>query len=93
MARVGRIFLAGVLVLLPLAVTVVLVGWVVSLLSAYVGPKSWFGQALVALGLRVNDDAVAPYVIGLLFMAAAVFVIGLLVENRVGGGSAVRLTS
>jgi uncharacterized membrane protein len=83
-ARIGRIFLAGVLVLLPLAVTVVLIGWVVSLLVTYAGPKSWFGHLLVSLGLQVNDDAVAPYALGLLLVAGAVFLIGLLVEHRVG---------
>ncbi|NOT41521.1 MAG: DUF502 domain-containing protein [Alphaproteobacteria bacterium] len=84
MARVGRIFLAGVLVLLPLAVTVALIAWVVSLLVTYAGPSSWFGRALVSVGLQVNEDAVAPYVIGLLLVVGTVFVIGLLVEHRVG---------
>ena len=84
MARLGRIFLAGVLVLLPLAVTVALIGWVVSLLVTYAGPKSWFGRVLVSVGLQVNEDAVAPYVIGLLLVVGAVFVIGLLVEHRAG---------
>jgi uncharacterized membrane protein len=94
MARIGRIFLAGVLVLLPLAVTVALIGWVVSLLATYAGPKSWFGRALVSAGLQVNEDAVAPYAIGLLLVVGAVFLIGLLVEHRAGtwlGGAFDRL--
>jgi uncharacterized membrane protein len=84
MARIGRIFLAGVLLLLPLAVTVALIAWVVSLLVTYAGPKSWFGRVLVSAGLQVNEDAVAPYVIGLLLVVGAVFLIGLLVEHRAG---------
>ncbi|MFM9863518.1 MAG: DUF502 domain-containing protein [Micropepsaceae bacterium] len=83
-ARIGRILLAGVLVLLPLVVTVGFIAWVVSLLVTYAGPKSWFGRVLVSAGLQVNEDAVAPYVIGLLLVVGAVFVIGLLVEHRVG---------
>jgi uncharacterized membrane protein len=83
-ARIGRIFLAGVLVLLPLAVTVGLIGWVVSLLVAYAGPKSWFGRVLVSAGLQVNEDAVAPYLIGLLLVLVTVFLIGLLVEHEIG---------
>jgi uncharacterized membrane protein len=84
MARVGRIFLAGVLVLLPLAVTVGVIAWVVSLLVTYAGPNSWFGRVLVSVGLRVDDDAVAPYAIGLLFVLGIVFLIGLLVEHEIG---------
>jgi uncharacterized membrane protein len=84
MKRLGQIFLAGVLGLLPLAVTVGLIGWVVSLLVTYAVPNSWFGRVLVSVGLRVDDDAVAPYAIGLLFVLGIVFLIGLLVEHEIG---------
>jgi len=83
-ARIGRIFLAGVLMLLPLAVTVAVIAWAVSLLVTYAGPSSWFGRLLVSVGLRVDDDAVAPYAIGLLFVLGIVFLIGLLVEHEIG---------
>jgi uncharacterized membrane protein len=84
MGRIARIFLSGVLVLLPLAVTVAVIAWVVSVLVTYAGPESGFGRILVSVGLTFNDDAIAPYVIGLAFVVAAIFLIGLLVEHRVG---------
>lgn len=84
MARIGSIFLAGVLLLLPLAVTVAVVAWVTSLLATYVGPNSWFGRLLVSVGLSVNDDVVAPYAVGLLLVLGLIFLLGILVEHGVG---------
>lgn len=85
MAHIGRIFLSGILVLLPLTVTVAVIGWVVSLLVTYAGPNSWFGRLLVSVGLRVNDDGLVPYAIGLLLVLGIIFLIGLLVEHEIGG--------
>jgi uncharacterized membrane protein len=82
--RIARIFLTGILVLLPLAVTVAIIAWVVSLLITYAGPNSGFGRFLVSLGLTLNDDSVAPYVLGLLLVVGAIFLIGFLVEHRIG---------
>jgi uncharacterized membrane protein len=83
-SRIARIFLTGVLVLLPLAVTVAVIAWVVSVLVAYAGPDSGFGRILVSVGLTFNDDSVAPYVLGLALVVASIFLIGLLVEHRLG---------
>lgn len=94
MARIGRIFLAGVLVLLPLAVTVGVIAWVVSLLVTYAGPNSGFGRLLVSVGLGVSDDAFAPYAIGLLLVLGVIFLFGLFVEHEIGtwlGGAVDRL--
>lgn len=84
MARIGHIFLAGVLLLLPLAVTVAVLAWVASLLVTYVGPNSWFGRLLVSVGLSVNDDVVAPYALGLLLVFGVIFLLGILAEHGVG---------
>jgi uncharacterized membrane protein len=84
MARIARIFLAGLLGLLPIVVTAAVIGWLVSFIYGYVGPKSWLGGVLTSLGLTINDEAIAPYFIGLLIVIALIFVIGLLVENRIG---------
>jgi len=84
MSRLTRVFLAGFLALLPLALTVAVTGWVVSFLNAYLGPSSAFGQLLVSLGVSVGAQSVAPYVIGLLALLAAIYALGLLVESRIG---------
>ena len=84
MGRITRVFLAGLLALLPLILTVAVTGWVVSILNDYVGPTSSFGRILVSLGIGVGAQSFAPYVIGLLALLVAIYVLGLLFESRIG---------
>ncbi|OYW56383.1 MAG: hypothetical protein B7Y80_07040 [Hyphomicrobium sp. 32-62-53] len=84
MSRITRVFLAGLLALLPLILTVAVTGWVVSILNDYVGPTSSFGRILVSLGIGVGAQSFAPYVIGLLALLVAIYVLGLLFESRIG---------
>lgn len=85
MSRITRIFLAGLLAALPLLLTVFVTAWVVSILIDYAGPRSRIGQALVSLGLSLDPSGVAPYVLGIAIVLAALFALGLLVESRLGG--------
>ena len=84
MSRITRVFLAGLLALLPLILTIAVTGWVVSLLNDYVGPNSGFGRILVSLGIGVGAQSFAPYVIGLLALLIAIYILGLLFESRIG---------
>lgn len=84
MWRITRVFLAGLLTLLPLFVTLVVTGWVVSLLNDYAGPNSRFGQLIVSLGLSVGASSFAPYVIGLVVLLSFIYALGLVVESRLG---------
>jgi uncharacterized membrane protein len=84
MSRLTRVFLAGCLALLPLVVTVAAVAWLLSLLSDYIGPSSWMGRRLIDLGMGVGATSLAPYVAGLLVVAAAIWILGLVVESRIG---------
>lgn len=84
MGRIARVFLAGILGVLPLVVTAVVIGWLVSFVYTYIGPTSWFGGVLTSLGLSVRETAIAPYAMGLILVLAAIFVVGLLVEHRLG---------
>jgi uncharacterized membrane protein len=84
MGRITRVFLAGLLALLPLILTVAVTSWVVSILNDYVGPTSSFGRILVSLGIGVGAQSFAPYVIGLLALLVAIYVLGLLFESRIG---------
>lgn len=83
MKRIGRVLLAGLLALLPLLVTVFAIGWAVSFLNSYIGPDSWFGRQLVSFGVSVGSST--PYVIGLALILAVIYLLGLLIESRVGG--------
>ena len=84
MSRVFRVFLAGLLALLPLTVTIFVTAWVINFLNDYFGPYTVFGRALVSLGLSVGVTETAPYVIGLLALLIGIYLLGLLVETSVG---------
>jgi uncharacterized membrane protein len=84
MSRVFRVFLAGLLALLPLTVTIFVTSWVIDFLNGYFGPNAFFGRALVSLGLSVGVSETAPYVIGLLALVIGIYLLGLIVETSVG---------
>ena len=84
MKRFIRIFLAGLVALLPLAITVLATIWVVQLGREYVGPDSMVGRFLISLGMGVNADSVAPYLLGLVVVIAAIWLFGLLVITSIG---------
>lgn len=82
MARIGRIFLAGLMAALPLMMTILVTVWLASVLNDYLGPSSQFGQLLIGLGLGVSDGV--AYLLGLVLVLAVIGVLGLIVESRIG---------
>lgn len=72
-----RVFLAGVLLLLPLAVTVFVVVWAVTFIYGFVGPGTVVGRFLTSLGLGFSSSSLLAYLIGILMVAAIVYVLGL----------------
>ncbi len=85
MARFVRTFLAGVLALLPIAVTLFVVGWVGSLLASYAGPGSLVGTVITwlgnTLGLYIAPSSTVAYLLGLAFVVGIIFLLGLMVES------------
>ena len=85
MARFLRTFLAGVLALLPIAVTVFVTAWVGSLVASYAGPGSFVGRHITALGstigLNIEPSSPAAYLLGLAIIIGAIFLLGVLVES------------
>ena len=86
MGRILRTFLAGVLALLPIAVTVFVIVWIASFIASYAGPGSFIGSLIIALGRSVGLD-IAPsstvaYLLGLAIILGAIFMLGVLVESR-----------
>ena len=82
MARILGIFLAGLFVLLPIFVTVVVIAWIASFLSAYAGPGSLLGRLISAIGLNVLSSPTGAYFLGLLMIIGGIFLLGILVESR-----------
>jgi uncharacterized membrane protein len=85
MRRLGKIFLSGLLALLPLVLTLALVGWLAAILASYLGPGSVVGRLLTALGLSVGSAEGAPYLIGVALSVLAIFLLGFFLETRLWG--------
>jgi uncharacterized membrane protein len=78
MSYIRRVFLAGVLLLLPLAVTAFVVGWSVSFIYGFVGPGTVVGRFLTSLGLGFSSSSLVAYLIGILMMIGLVYLLGLI---------------
>ncbi len=83
-----RTLLTGLLAMLPLAATLILMGWALSLLSTWLGPQSAFGQLLVRLGLGGAGSEMLGYLLGLLLLLACIYLLGLLTEAGLERGLA-----
>ena len=82
MGRILGIFIAGLLALLPIALTITVTVWVAQLIHAYAGPGSIIGSLVVALGLNLSSSDTAAYFIGFVIILICIFGLGLLVESR-----------
>jgi uncharacterized membrane protein len=85
LGRIFRTFLAGVLALLPIAVTVFVVAWIASFIASFAGPDSFVGRLILRLGasvgLDVTPDSIAAYLLGLAIILGAIFALGVFVES------------
>lgn len=84
--RVGITFVTGLIGLLPLALTLAVLVWVVRLIHDLFGPLSPFGKALMSIGMPLVACETTAYLIGILGVVLAIYGMGALVENGMGGG-------
>lgn len=75
-----KCFLAGVVTVLPLVITVAVVGWVTQTVSGFLGPRTVLGGLLERMGLPFSEEPWIAYVIGWSFVLALIFGLGVLVE-------------
>jgi uncharacterized membrane protein len=79
--RAVQLFLAGVLTILPVAITVAIIAWVAGFVRQLVGPDTSVGNFLQSFGLRfVSNDALA-YLIGVVLVLVVIFAIGVAAES------------
>jgi uncharacterized membrane protein len=78
-----RIFFAGLLAMLPLALTIVAAAWVGSFVYAYTGPQSTFGILLAAIGLALVSNRVVAYLIGFLVVVVLLYAVGLMIRSQI----------
>jgi uncharacterized membrane protein len=72
--------MAGLLAILPLALTVAIVVFVTGFIEGHVGPNTALGRSLESLGLKFASNRAIAYVIGWACVLGAIFVLGLIVE-------------
>lgn len=70
-------WLAGLVVFLPLALTLGVLGWLIGLLNHYLGPESTVGQFFSMLGYTVATGSTVPYLVGTLVLMVAIYLLGL----------------
>ncbi|MBS1217516.1 MAG: hypothetical protein H6R21_649 [Proteobacteria bacterium] len=70
-------WLAGLVVFLPLALTLAALGWLAGLLNRYLGPDSAVGHFFSALGYTVAGDSTVSYLLGTLVLMVAIYLLGL----------------
>ena len=77
-----RTFISGFLVLLPLAVTIVVIVWVGTFIYTYLGPDSAVGRILISIGFGLSDSPVVAYALGAVLVIGLIYLLGLGVESR-----------
>ncbi|MEQ1905832.1 MAG: DUF502 domain-containing protein, partial [Pirellulaceae bacterium] len=75
-----RYFFAGVFAILPLVVTVAIVGWVSSYLALGIGPETYVGQTLQMIGVTILPNSTSSYVAGWTVVLVVVLTLGMVVE-------------
>jgi uncharacterized membrane protein len=83
--RSVRCFVAGVLAILPVVITVAVVAWVGNLVRQLVGRGTLIGAGLRRLGLEFASNDTAAYCLGVLIVLAVIFGIGVAVEAGARG--------
>jgi uncharacterized membrane protein len=75
-----KYFLAGVLAILPLVVTVAVVIWVSNFLSNLIGPATWTGKVLSNIGVTILPSSLSSYIAGWTVVLFVVLTLGVIVE-------------
>jgi uncharacterized membrane protein len=75
-----RIFLVGVVAVLPFVITMLVVIWVSSYLTGLLGPNAVLGSMLRRMGLTFVGSDTLAYVVGWLIVLVLIFGLGMLVE-------------
>ena len=78
--RLIQPFIAGLVALLPIVLTLGIVIWVGSLIQDFIGPESVVGNGLQRFGLAFATSGAIAYIIGLATVLGLIFFLGLLIE-------------
>lgn len=73
-------WLTGLLALLPLALTMVVLAWIVSLLNNLIGPSTAIGRLFATLGTPFASNPFLAYLLGSLVLLISLYPLGLAVK-------------
>jgi uncharacterized membrane protein len=79
-ASIASTWLAGLLLLLPLALTIAALSWALSILDRFVGPGSPVGWVFLQVGYSFSDHPGVAYLVGTLLLIGAIYVLGLIAQ-------------
>lgn len=82
---IATTWLAGLVALLPLAVTVAVLAWAANLVNQVVGPASFVGRLFAKLGYPFSSNPGLQYVFGTLSLVALIYLLGLAVQAGLKG--------
>lgn len=78
-------WLAGLLMLLPLGLTLLALAWAFSVVNRLIGPGSFIGGLFAALGYPFSSNPGLAYTFGTLVLIGAIYLLGLLVRSGLKG--------
>lgn len=78
--QMAKTFLAGLLAVLPLTLTLAVLVWLVEFIHRFMGPGSALGKMLRSIGLKFATSEFVAYLIGIVFTLALIYFLGVLVE-------------
>lgn len=82
-----RVFLTGLLTILPLAATFGILLFLGSMVYEWLGPNSWFGKVVTLLGFgSMQETQYLRYFLGLIIVGLSIFGLGLLTEKGLQRG-------
>ena len=82
---IASTWLAGLVVLLPLALTAGVLYWAFSLINRFIGPGSFVGGLFAAIGYPFSSNPGLAYLFGTLVLIAAVYLLGLVAQLGLKG--------
>jgi uncharacterized membrane protein len=78
--RLVALFLAGLLAILPLVITIAIIGWVGGIIHSIVGPRSFVGRQLQSVAESFELGTGAAYLVACVVVLAAIFLLGVFVQ-------------
>ena len=79
-SSIWRPFLAGLLAVLPVVITVAIVAWAANFVHNILGPGTLIGEGLTAVGLHLVTNDTVAYLLGGLLALGCVLLLGVAVQ-------------